>query len=374
MIVHLLNNYTGSPLVLRHSLTAFEKAGWETDLYTSAGPGFLDEAPVSRRFKAWYRWVANPYLRLLFFMLSQFMVAFRLLKYWNQPVVIYANTILPFGAGLAGWLMGKPVLYHVHETVFQPLIFTKFLLAVMKKAAHRLLFVSQYLQTYHALPDMPQGVLYNALETAFTQKAAAHPEKAHTAALSVLMVCSLKKAKGIFEFLEIAGALPAHRFTLVISQEQPAINHFLGGAYIPKNVNIFPVQKDLHPFYAQHQVFLSLSHPIEWPETFGMAIVEAMSYGLVPIVPEVGAPPEIVRDGLEGFQRDMRKPESIIQVLKRLASDASLYEGCSQASRKRTQSFSIESYESEIRKQIHILCPGRFSHQEEDIVWLKTFS
>jgi len=350
--VHLLNNYTGSPLVLKDAIGALKQAGMPVDLYTSKGPGFLDDAPA-RKYPHWYRWSPNKYRRLLHFMFSQLWLFVRLLRYWKQPVLIYVNTILPFGAALAGWLMGKPVLYHIHETAFEPPAFTRFLLNIISLTASRLLFVSRYLQAYHHFAHIPSCVVYNALPEAFTARALQTSSKRDSQqAFHVLMVCSLKKAKGIFEFIEIGRQLPQMVFSLVISQSEQHIARFLGSTSVPANVHIYPMQQDLHAFYAEADLLLSLSHPVEWPETFGMTILEGMYYGLPCIVPPVGAPLEIVREGVEGFHLDMREPVAIAEKIRWLAGQPEVMAGLSARARKRAQDFSMAAFRRQLQAAV----------------------
>ena len=351
VVAHLYNNFTGSPLVLSQTLKALHAQGHEVDLYTSRGPGFLDESPASRWIHHWYKWSPNRYLRLLNFSFSQLWLMCRLLKYWRQDVTILANTILPFGAGLAGWLMRKRVIYHVHETEFQPPAFTKVLLKVIRMSAERLIFVSEYLRDYHSFPGIEQEVVYNALPEEFVSKAEASLPKAQPDNdFEVLMMCSMKKAKGIFEYIELARQLPRLRFSLVISQSQEQIDRFLDGTPLPKNLQLHPVQRDVHPFYEQADLLLSLSHPLEWPETFGMSIVEGLSYGIPVIVPPIGAPLEIIDEGIEGFHIDMRELEKVVEKVDFLSTHGDEWRRLSNQALEKSRKFSVEVFAEEINR------------------------
>ncbi|MEM7368419.1 MAG: glycosyltransferase family 4 protein [Bacteroidota bacterium] len=351
VVAHLYNNFTGSPLVLAQTLRAMQRHGHEVDLYTSKGPGFLDKAPASRWNHHWYSWSPNKYIRLLNFTVSQCWLMLRLLKYWRQDVTILANTILPFGAGLAGWLMRKRVIYHVHETEFQPPAFTKLLLSVIRLSAAKLIFVSKYLQNYHHFPGIEQEVVYNALPEEFVKKAKKNLSVSTPSEdFEVLMMCSMKKAKGIFEYIELARELPHLSFKLVISQSQDQIDRFLQGEILPANLELFPVQRDVHPFYQQADLLLSLSHPIEWPETFGMSIVEGLSYGLPVIVPPVGAPLEIIEEGKEGFHLDMRELEKIVEKVAFLATHGEEWRQLSNQALEKAGKFSVEVFGKEINR------------------------
>ena len=354
VVAHLYNNFTGSPKVLSDVIAALNQAGHPVDLYTNEGPGFLDETLADWRYYVWYKWQPNKYLRLINFICSQILLFFRLLKYQNEDVTIYANTILPFGAGLAGWVMQKRVIYHVHETEFQPRIFTRFLLAIIRLSAHKLIFVSKYLQDYHHFPHIPQEVVYNALPQEFLDEVAEHETEEKKEDFEVLMMCSLKKAKGIFEYIELAEKLPDLTFTLIISQSMDQIMSFLEGKELPDNLELKPVQQNVHPFYAQADLLLSLSHPIEWPETFGMTLLEGMCYGLPSIVPTVGAPLELVQEGKEGFHMDMRELDKISAKIWDLYQDEQQRAALSNQARLRSQDFRMEIFEQEITKAVQV--------------------
>ena len=346
---HLLNNFTGSPQVLAHALTALEAAGKEVHLYTSEGPGFLDKLKVSKRFRHHYSWSANKYVRLFRFVSSQLLLFVRLLKYWRQPVTIYANTILPFGAALAGKLMGKRVVYHVHETAFQPAAFTHFLIGVMKFSADKIIYVSEFLRNFHQILDRDEQVIYNALAPDFVakanaKKAAAVPKDE----FEIMMACSLKKEKGIFEYLDLAERMSSLKFKLIISQTDDEIKRFLGDRKLPQNVRLLGLQSDMHPHYASADLLLNLSHPDGWVETFGMTIIEGMTYGLPAIVPPVGAPIELVESGIEGYQMDPHQVAEIADKIWLLYSDVAKREKMGKAAKSKAAQFQMEVFAKEI--------------------------
>ncbi|MEL6651328.1 MAG: glycosyltransferase family 4 protein [Bacteroidota bacterium] len=345
---HLLNNFTGSPQVLAHALRALEQAGKEVHLYTSKGPGFLDNVKVSKRFKHAYRWSPNKYGRLLRFMWAEVRLFVRLLKYWRKPVSIYANTILPFGAAAAGKLMGKRVVYHVHETAFQPAVFTRFLVGMMKRCADKIIYVSEYLKDFHELGLGEEQVIYNALSPDFVAKADKKPKAGKSDSFEIMMACSLKKEKGIFEYLDLAERMPDLQFKLIISQTQEEIDRFLGDRGIPANVSLLPLQSDMHPHYAEADLLLNLSHPDGWIETFGMTIIEGMTYGLPAIVPPVGAPVEIVDSGIDGFQMDPHLVDDIADKIWLLYSDEARRLRMGEAAKEKAAQFQMEVFAREI--------------------------
>src|SRR5690606_21533697 len=106
--------------------------------------------------------------------------------------------------------------------------------------------------------------------------------------LDILMVCSLRVYKGVDIFMELARNLPKHSFTLVVSAESNEIERYFKGRDLPGNLLILPTQKDLHQFYSKANLVLNLTIPDQCIETFGLTVLEAISYGIPAIVPPVG--------------------------------------------------------------------------------------
>src|SRR6185295_2042450 len=143
--VHLLNDYSGSPRIFSHSLNALQKDGYIVHLYTSrsARGGFLSSVQATQRYSFFYRWSPNKFLTLLAFLYCQTLLFFRMRECINRPVIFYINTVLPFGVALAGKLMRKKVVYHVHETYIRPVSLKKFLFGIAERCASHIIYVSE---------------------------------------------------------------------------------------------------------------------------------------------------------------------------------------------------------------------------------------
>lgn len=86
----------------------------------------------------------------------------------------------------------------------------------------------------------------------------------------------------------------------------------------------------------------------ERAEHFGIATVEAMKNGVVPVVVNSGGQPEIVEDGKNGFLWNTKK--ELIKKTSRLINDSKLLEKTSLAARRISDKFSKEKFCSEIAK------------------------
>lgn len=368
VFAHLLNDYSGSPLILSSIIKAAKEKGYEVDLFTcGGGDGFLSNLGV-HYYHFPYRFFVNKYVRLVVFMSSQMILFSKMFWHYRneKDVVFYVNTLLPFGAGLAGNLLEKKVVYHIHETSMKPPIFKKLLKFFANKNADTAIYVSNNLMEMEALPDVKGKVVYNGLSKDFIAKAKVSESKSKSSLsrnlgenknglpqnfgenenndrFRILMLCSLKDYKGVPEFVELAKRLPNYEFELVVNASENEIKNYFGTVPNYKNLTIFPVQSNVHPFYQRADLVLNLSHPETWVETFGMTILEAMYYGIPCIVPPVGGPVELIDNGVQGFLIDQRNLDIIIEKINLLATDKILYQSFSEAALKKAKTFSLEN-------------------------------
>lgn len=347
VFIHLLNDRSGSPKVLSQTIKALKK-GYITEILTSSHKdGFLNDiADINR--KLFYRRSENKFITLFYYILSQVLLFFQCLKYWNEDVVFYINTLMPFGAALAGKVMCKKVIYHVHETSIKPKILKKFLRCIIYLTAHKIIFVSEYLKVEENFKNKEQMVIYNALETNLLQE-----QNVIKKDFIVLMICSLKKYKGIFEFIQIAkfmNNIKNLKFQLVLNATEDEIYEYLKANEKPNNLVIFDKKNDLSKFYKEASLLLNLSRPDSWIETFGLTILEGMEYGLPSIVPQIGGPVEIVRDGNEGFQLSCYEIEKIAVKIQFLMENEAEYLRLSNNSKDRVKDFDIKVFEEKIFK------------------------
>ena len=344
--VHLLNDFSGSPLVFSQSMHALLARGYEVDLYTSKKPGegFLSDIPGIKYHLISYNWSSSKLLTLIKLIWSQLIIFCKLLRYWRQPVIVYINTVLPFGAALAGVIMRKRIVYHLHETSIKPPLLKKILFSICNLSAVKVIYVSQFLKDSQSLKKPTHVVVPNALSEDFVRTAQAFVKPKHEN-FTVLMLASLKLYKGVNEFVELSKALPELRFCLVLNASQGVVDDFFKSYDLPDNIQIFPTQKNVHPFYQEADLVLNLSHPELWKETFGMTALEAMSYGIPVIVPPVGGIAELVNQGYNGYQVDARDMGDLIGKVKKMSTDSEHYANLSVHALEVASHYSMREFE-----------------------------
>lgn len=343
---HLLNDYSGSPKVLMQLLKGWAKKNIETHLYTCSGrEGFLSDIQKVNNHFYWYKFAKNPFARLVFLTISQIILGIKLFFFLKKTDVLYVNTVLPFGAGIIGKIKGCKVIYHIHETSMKPLILKKFLFAIASWSATEVVYVSNFLANQEPTKNK-KSVLYNVLEKSFAKQANLNLIKEKSEKI-VLMICSLKAYKGVNEFLKLAQLNPKFTFKLVVNASQSEIDEYFKNDIIPSNLIVYPTQKNTHPFYKEASVLVNLSNVNQWVETFGLTILEGMTYGLPTIVPPVGGVVELVDEGKNGYLIDSKNCVLISEKLNALFSNSALYNAMSKNAIEKSKFFGEDYFENE---------------------------
>lgn len=348
VFIHSLNNFTGSPNVLSVIIKGLVARGYNIDLITSRSEGFLSNIKgVNYRYTC-YRWVENKWKTAGLLLLSQIQLFFTFLFSRNSGVVYYLNTITPFAAAWACRLSNKNFFYHVHENMQQKKSVYLLFRWTYKHFNRKSIFVSHYLKTT-ALKCREGIVVYNALDADFISKARDYV--GNDERQNILMVASLRRFKGVYEFVEIAKKIPQYNFELVLSEAKDAVESFAIETNISDNLNVYSMQKVLHPFYRRAKLLLQLSHPESWVETFGLSILEAMTYGIPALVPNIGGPTELVENDVNGYLVNPHDLPEIISKIEILMQDDKKYQAFSLNAFEKSKQFSedkmindIESY------------------------------
>lgn len=356
IFVHLLNDYSGSPKVLSQVMNAFNDYGVEYELFKgSKGEGFLGSADEHKNYL--YRYSKYKFLTFLYFIISQLSIFLKILKYKNENIIIYINTMLPFGAALAGKLLNKKVIYHIHETSISPSIFKYFLRKIASYSATSIIFVSKFLSKKEAFKKIPSTVIYNSLDSEFVKIASQSSYSTFNAEnkFNILMVCSLKHYKGIDQLLIIAKKCidyPSIKFTVVFNAEKEEIDEYFVNKKISRNIKIYSKMSSLHEQYSNASLVLNLSLVDKCIEAFGLTLIEAMAYGIPVIGPPVGGPDEIIINGTHGYKIDSYNVDEIVKRIKGMHDNDKLMlhlsKNCITSSRK----FNVDKFNFRIIKFI----------------------
>jgi glycosyltransferase involved in cell wall biosynthesis len=351
--VHLLNDFSGSPLVLSNCIDALTSDGCEVELLTNGTEGFLSRCKCTFS-EIFYRRFNNKILTLFSFLLSQiilfFIIFFKIKnnKEKEKPTVI-VNTILPFGAAIAARLMGAHLIYYVHESSIRPFILKKFLKFVLKKTANEAIYVSYYLKNIEGFNDQTriiEHVIYNSLPSSLDAQIPLF-EKSE---FIIFMAASLKGYKGVYEFVELANRLSSSscKFVLALNADELEFSKFINANSNNSNLQIVRRPQDINAIYRRSSLVLNLSKENEWIETFGMTIIEGFSYGCPAIVPPIGGIAEIVEEGYNGFKMSVSNLTLIESKIMELYTDKATYDALSTNAFNSTDKYLFNSYREKI--------------------------
>ncbi|MDE5810032.1 MAG: glycosyltransferase family 4 protein [Muribaculaceae bacterium] len=321
---HLLNDYSGSPKVLFQILSRLSSVN-DITLVTSNG-GILDSLQEKgvKIHHFYYCFKKNKVITILLFLYAQIACFFLGLKYGRNRI-FYINTILPIGATIAAKVLGRPIVYHYHENAKAKGPIYRLLSRLMLKSADKIICVSENQASTlpkskkivvipNAIPKSFEDIIDYRFDDAFRHK-------------RILMLCSLKKYKGINEFCRLAENMPNYRFELVINDTELNIKEYFEENCLPQLSNLIwhSRQSDVLPFYLKSAVVLNLSNKNEIVETFGLTAIEAIACGRPVIGPTVGGISEIIIDGFNGYKIDLQDLGQVKKAIEYILSKKEIF-------------------------------------------------
>lgn len=323
---HMLNDFSGSPKVLKSVLEGLYLNNAKVTLSTSDG-GCLDDIKFSiRRIKVNYAFSKSFFKfckRFIIANLAYFFIVLKIKKETNP--VIYINTILPFGAAIAAKIKGFKILYHYHENAKAKGTFYRVLCWIMIKTSNKIISVSRnqaatlpksekIVVIANAIPETFENVEDFRLDEGFNNK-------------RILMLCSLKKYKGINEFWKLAELMPHHKFDIIINDIESNIKKYFeeNGLNRLPNLKWYPRQSDIVHFYLNSSIIVNLSNKNEFIETFGLTAIEAIACGRPIIGPTVGGISEIIQDGFNGYKIDSDNLLKIKEAIEYILSSKTVF-------------------------------------------------
>lgn len=353
VFITFLNDYSGSPKMLSIIVENFIKKKYQVEVITNRSNGHLSNIKAAKYSYVHYKYIkSNNILTSIYFILAQIELFFKVLFKKSANTIFYINTITPIGAVWACKLSKKKYIYHVHEDMN----LKKSLYALYRftyiQCNTKSIFVSNYLAK-NVKYCHDYKVIYNCLDDHFIKQANKYIQLDFSKRHTILLISSLRKYKGIYTFLELAKNLVQYQFEMVLSSSQIEVNEFIRSIDISDNVKIYSISTNLHPYYRRAKILLSLTNPKYCIESFGLTILEAMSYGIPAIVPNIGGPTELIHSGENGFCIDVTNLKMIQEYVILLMGNYQLYSSFANSALQESKKYSCTNMINQIEEYIY---------------------
>jgi glycosyltransferase involved in cell wall biosynthesis len=349
---HLLNDRSGSPTVLSSTLNALDAHNNGLLYVGSQGQGVLDENDVPIRHY-WYRRSLYRPITFFTYFASQVSLYRSLSRSQDSPLdaTVFVNTLLPFAAMLWGRRTRRRVIVHIHEISIMPRLLSWFLKRCAARSAELLIYVSKDHFSRLIIKGPESRIIPNPVSPLLVARVNEKNSR-QLGRFRVLMLASPRLYKGIKEFFALAADLQARTditFDLVLNADPKEVETIAECQTDAVNITIYPRTNDTGRFYLEADLVMNLSRVDQWIETFGLTIVEAMTFGIPVITPPIGGPAEIVTHGVEGYCIDSRDGVALRKAVLALADDMTNYSAMSQAALLRAKNFTYDAYAVALR-------------------------
>jgi glycosyltransferase involved in cell wall biosynthesis len=160
----------------------------------------------------------------------------------------------------------------------------------------------------------------------------------------VACVANYRPRKGIELLVDAIGELPAewrtHLLLIGGGMDAARLARRIAGSPVAANIHVLGYRKDAPSLTAASDVFVL---PSTKREGLARSLIEAMAYGIVPVVTDCGGSPEVVVDGVSGIVVPVRDVPALAAALRRLHDDPELRRRMGAAARERIRNdFRIE--------------------------------
>jgi glycosyltransferase involved in cell wall biosynthesis len=247
-----------------------------------------------------------------------------------------------------------PVVLHCHGGLFEsdyrrmPRVFQRIVSVVFRQAQSVVVLSSAWRTVYERLVGIPAEklvVLGNAVELPAAVPTREHPP------LGVVFLGRLGPQKGAWDVVCAVAQLPPAvraRIRVVMAGD----GDVAGTRSLVRRLQVDDVlevqdwldREERDDLLARSSVLVLPSYN----EGLPMAMLEAMAWGLVPVVSPVGGIPEVVTDGVNGLLVDAGDVPLLAGAIRRLVEEPGLVRRLSAAARTSVEERDIDLYASRI--------------------------
>lgn len=273
----------------------------------------------------------------------------------ERPHLLHANNPrTAFYAGIAGRLLGIPVIFHCRVAARD-----KKLDPILVRLVSKVICNSDATaRRFDAWPGLKPEVIYNGLDVEVAAAEAVGEGR------NLLFVGRLSDEKqpdvAIEVFAALAGMFPDLRL-LVVGGDDPAdprlaetLRRDAGQAPYGDRILWAGAQESVSAWYAKADAVIV---PSKY-EGFGRVLVEAMAHGVPVVAFRVGAIPEVIEDGVQGILVEPYKIDAMSDAVASLLNDEVLRRHMGEAGRLRAEAFSLVAHAGAVEELYQAVTGG----------------
>lgn len=210
---------------------------------------------------------------------------------------------MPYQAVLAGKLLNKDIIYHVHEKFIIKGRIHRIAEFIFYSVKAKRIYVSNYLKDAYKDSNLSSEVVYNKLSKDFTSQIKIRPIEERKRKNITLISAKASFDKGVDIFYKLSLICPDYNFYFISEESEDLVRSFINCSNL-NNFHICSGRNGISSYLENTDILVNFTNPKYSIETFGMTILEAMAYGIPSIAPNYGGPKELIVDGLNGFLID----------------------------------------------------------------------
>jgi glycosyltransferase involved in cell wall biosynthesis len=273
-----------------------------------------------------FRRVFTPagWLRYLLIDLPSSILAVRRLA--RQADVVHLNTSILLGAALGARLARRPIVWHVRESYTdhrrQWQLYGRVVGVIATAVVANSTPIAQEAPTAamrERITVIPNGLRFTPIRTRSGARE------------GVVAVGRINAGKGQDVLVDAIAALRDRGLILPTSiagdvfpggeEHLDRLRARIAAAGLGTTVSLLGFIDDIDSLLARHAIFVL---PSRRPESFGLALIEAMAAGLPCIATDAGGPKEIVQEGVNGLLVPPGDSSALANALERLVHDPEL--------------------------------------------------
>jgi glycosyltransferase involved in cell wall biosynthesis len=193
---------------------------------------------------------------------------------------------------------------------------------IIARFADRIIYVSRYVEDMlsPSLAAVPHRITYPCVDPTIVAASRAAVER-EVAPFVVGLICSMTWYKGYRAFVALAAHCPQFAFLLILNGDRERFEREVPSSQRPANLEIRFNVPEIATALNSISLLLSLTDRSGWIETFGLTLIEGMTFGIPVIAPDIGAPREFVENGVNGYRVNETDLDAIAGLIARIHGD-----------------------------------------------------